>query len=146
VSQRFSAQLNQASQENMTLKNELDQMFRDLSQSSQQLVRASLDILTLKNEPNEFIQENNQLKSKAFMEESLSNKLEGELVAARAVSSRHLVMKLLLNQQLRELRDKNKSLRREVQEARDGAVLESNKLHRKRNSILSNLKDKLQMT
>ena len=79
--------------------------------------------------------------------ESQSKKLEGELLAAREESEKQRASNTVLDQQMKELREENKSLRREVQEARDGAALELeeelNKLRRERDGMLGDLEAKL---
>ena len=85
--------------------------------------------------------------SSARKGESQSKKLEGELVAAREESEKHRASNMVLDQQLKEIRDENRSLRKEVQEARSGAALElegeSNKLRKERDDMLGDLEGKL---
>jgi len=79
--------------------------------------------------------------------ESLSKKLEAELVTAKEESEKQRATNLVLEQQLKELREENKSLRKDVEDAKAGAALESeresNKLKKERDDMLSDLENKL---
>lgn len=79
--------------------------------------------------------------------ESQSKKLEGDLVAAKEESEKQRVANLGLEQQLTELREENKTLNKEVQDAKQGAALdserESNKLRKERDDMLGDLENKL---
>ena len=89
---------------------------------------------------------NDELSS-ARKGESLSKKLEGELVAAKEESEKQRASNLDINQQLKEIKEERKELKKEVAEARAGAALElegeSNKLRRERDDMLSDLESKL---
>ena len=79
--------------------------------------------------------------------ETLSKKLEGELVAAKEESEKQRASNLVLDQQLKELKDERKALKKEVEEARAGAAIElegeSNKLRKERDDMLGDLENKL---
>lgn len=79
--------------------------------------------------------------------ESLSKKLESELVIAKEESEKQRATNLVLEQKLKELREENKSLRKDVEDAKAGAALESeresNKLKKERDDMLSDLENKL---
>lgn len=85
--------------------------------------------------------------SSARRGESRSEKLEGELVAAKEESEKQRASNLVLEQQLKELKDETKSLKKEVEEARAGAAIElegeSNKLRKERDDMLGDLEGKL---
>lgn len=85
--------------------------------------------------------------SSARKGESQSKKLEGELVAAKEESEKQRASNLGLEQQLKELKEENKSLKKEASEARDGAAAElkgeSNKLRKERDDMLGDLESKL---
>ena len=85
--------------------------------------------------------------SSARKGESQSKKLEGELVTVKEESEKQRASNMVLDQQLKLLRDENRSLRKEVQEARAGAALElegeSTKLRKERDDMLSDLEGKL---
>jgi len=85
--------------------------------------------------------------SSARKGETLSKKLEGELVAAKEESEKQRASNLDLNQQLKEIKEERKELKKEVEEARAGAALElegeSNKLRRERDDMLGDLEAKL---
>jgi hypothetical protein len=98
ANQRFSELLDWAYQDNIPLKNKLDKIFGDLRKSSQQLDKAALCNLMLKNVHDLSTQENNQLRSH-----------EEDIMIARAESEKHLVLKMLLDQQLIELRAEKKT-------------------------------------
>ena len=89
---------------------------------------------------------NDELSS-ARKGETLSKKLEGELVAAKEESEKQRASNLDINQQLKEIKEERKELKKEVAEARAGAALElegeSNKLRRERDDMLSDLESKL---
>ncbi len=79
--------------------------------------------------------------------ESQSKKLEADLLAAKEESEKQRAFNIGLEQQVKELKDENKALKKEVQDARAGAALElegeSNKLRRERNDMLEDLENKL---
>ncbi|EJK68131.1 hypothetical protein THAOC_10720 [Thalassiosira oceanica] len=79
--------------------------------------------------------------------ENQSKKLEQELCSAKEESEKQRASNLGLDQQLKELKDENKALKKEVEEARTGAALElegeSNKLRKERDEMLSDLESKL---
>jgi hypothetical protein len=79
--------------------------------------------------------------------ESQSKKLEADLLAAREESEKQRASNIGLEQHVKELRDENKTLKKEVQDARAGAALElegeSNKLRKERNDMLEDLENKL---
>lgn len=79
--------------------------------------------------------------------ESQSKKLEGELMAAKEETEKQRASNMVLDQQLKELKVENKSLKKDVEEARAGAAIElqgeSNKLRRERDDMLSDLEGKL---
>ena len=79
--------------------------------------------------------------------ESQSKKLEGDLVAAKEESEKQRVTNLGLEQQLTELKEENKTLKKEVQDAKQGAALDSeretNKLRKERDDMLGDLENKL---
>mmetsp|Transcript_37651 Transcript_37651/g.81280 ORF Transcript_37651/g.81280 Transcript_37651/m.81280 type:complete len:705 (+) Transcript_37651:160-2274(+) len=85
--------------------------------------------------------------SSAQKGESHSKKLEGELVAAKEESEKQRAANMVLDQELKELKDENKSLKKEVDDARAGAAIElegeSNKLRRERDDMLGDLESKL---
>ena len=85
--------------------------------------------------------------SSARKGESQSKKLEGELVTVKEESEKQRASNMVLDQQLKLLRDENRSLRKEVQEARAGAALElegeSTKLRKERDDMLGDLEGKL---
>ena len=85
--------------------------------------------------------------SSARKGESQSKKLEGELVTVKEESEKQRASNTVLDQQLKLLRDENRSLRKEVQEARAGAALElegeSTKLRKERDDMLGDLEGKL---
>lgn len=85
--------------------------------------------------------------SSARKGESHSKKLEGDLVAAKEESEKQRVTKLGLEQQLSELKEENKILKREAEEAKTAAALESeresNKLRKERDDMLGDLESKL---
>jgi chromosome segregation ATPase len=79
--------------------------------------------------------------------ETLSKKLEGDLVNAKEESEKQRLSNLGLEQQLKELREENKSLKKEVEDAKAGAALESErestKLKKERDDMLGDLESKL---
>ncbi|KAL7516629.1 hypothetical protein ACHAWX_001624 [Stephanocyclus meneghinianus] len=79
--------------------------------------------------------------------ESQSKKLENDLFAAKEESEKQRASNLGLEQELRELREENKTLRKAVEDAKAGAALESekeaNKLRKERDDMLSDLESKL---
>eukprot|EP00804_Cyclotella_cryptica_P010782 CCRYP_008731-RB/>CCRYP_008731-RB protein AED:0.00 eAED:0.00 QI:25/1/1/1/0/0/2/2248/730 len=79
--------------------------------------------------------------------ESQSKKLESDLVAVKEESEKQRASNLGLEQQLRELREENKTLRKSVEDAKAGAALESereaSKLRKERDDMLSDLESKL---
>ena len=85
--------------------------------------------------------------SSARKGESQSKKLEGELMTAKEETEKQRASNMVLEQQLKELKAENKSLKKDVEEARAGAALElqgeSNKLRRERDDMLSDLEGKL---
>jgi hypothetical protein len=85
--------------------------------------------------------------SSARKGESQSKKLEGELMTAKEETEKQRASNMVLDQQLKELKVENKSLKKDVEEARAGAALElqgeSNKLRRERDDMLSDLEGKL---
>lgn len=85
--------------------------------------------------------------SSARKGESQSKKLEGELVTVKEESEKQRASNTVLDQQLKLLRDENRSLRKEVQEARAGAAIElegeSTKLRKERDDMLGDLEGKL---
>lgn len=88
-----------------------------------------------------------EVLSSARKGETLSKKLEGELVSAKEESEKQRASNMVLDQQLKELKDENKHLKKEVSEAREGAAVElageSNKLRKERDDMLSDLEGKL---
>jgi len=82
--------------------------------------------------------------------ESHSKQLEGELFAAKEESEKQRAANMVLDQELKELKDENKSLKKEVGDARAGAAIElegeSNKLRRERDDMLGDLESKLHTT
>jgi hypothetical protein len=85
--------------------------------------------------------------SSARKGESQSKKLEGVLVAAKEESEKQRIANLGLEQQLSELKEENKILKKEAEEAKTGAALESeresNKLRKERDDMLGDLESKL---
>ncbi|KAL7428634.1 hypothetical protein ACHAXH_000880, partial [Discostella pseudostelligera] len=79
--------------------------------------------------------------------ESQSKKLEADLLTAKEESEKQRAANIGLEQQVKELKDANKTLKKEVQDARAGAALElegeSNKLRKERNDMLEDLESKL---
>ena len=79
--------------------------------------------------------------------ESQSKKLESDLVATKEESEKQRASNLGLEQQVKELKEENKSLKKEVGDAKSGAALElegeSNKLRKERDEMLSDLESKL---
>jgi hypothetical protein len=102
----------------------------------QKIVGLEQDIKTLKED-----------LSSARKGESQSKKLEGDLVAAKEESEKQRVTKLGLEQQLNELREENKTLKKEAEDAKAGAAIESeresNKLRKERDDMLGDLESKL---
>ena len=84
--------------------------------------------------------------SSARKGETLSKKLEGELVAAKEESEKQRASNMVLEQQLKELKEEKKSLKKEVEESKSGAALElegeSTKLKRERDDMLGDLESK----
>lgn len=74
--------------------------------------------------------------SSARKGESQSKKLEGELMTAKEETEKQRASNMVLDQQLKELKVENKSLKKDVEEARD-------KLRRERDDMLSDLEGKL---
>ena len=85
--------------------------------------------------------------SSARKGESQSKKLEGELMTAKEETEKQRASNMVLDQQLKELKVENKSLKKDVEEARAGSAIElqveSNKLRRERDDMLSDLEGKL---
>jgi hypothetical protein len=79
--------------------------------------------------------------------ESQSKKLEADLLSAKEEYEKQRASNIGLEQQVKELKDENKALKKEVQDARAGAALElegeSNKLRKERNDMLEDLENKL---
>ncbi|KAK1743230.1 putative TATA element modulatory factor, partial [Skeletonema marinoi] len=79
--------------------------------------------------------------------ESHSKKLESDLVATKEESEKQRASNLGLEQQVKELKEENKSLKKEVEDAKSGAAMElegeSNKLRKERDEMLSDLESKL---
>ena len=85
--------------------------------------------------------------SSARKGESQSKKLESDLVATKEESEKQRASNLGLEQQVKELKEENKSLKKEVEDAKSGAAIElegeSNKLRKERDEMLSDLESKL---
>ena len=85
--------------------------------------------------------------SSARKAEIQSKKLEGELMTAKEETEKQRASNMVLDQQLKELKVENKSLKKDVEEARAGSAIElqveSNKLRRERDDMLSDLEGKL---
>lgn len=79
--------------------------------------------------------------------ESQSKKLESDLLALKEESEKQRASKMGLEQQVKELKEENKLLKKEVEDAKSGAALElegeSNKLRKERDEMLSDLESKL---
>ena len=79
--------------------------------------------------------------------ESQSKKLESDLVASKEEAEKQRASNLGLEQQVKELKEENKSLKQEIEAAKSGAALElegeSNKLRKERDEMLSDLESKL---
>jgi len=79
--------------------------------------------------------------------ESQSKKLESDLLASKEESEKQRASNMGLEQQVKELKEENKSLKKEVEDAKSGAALElqgeSNKLRKERDEMLSDLESKL---
>jgi len=79
--------------------------------------------------------------------ESQSKKLESDLVSIKEESEKQRASNLGLEQQVKELKEENKSLKKEVEDAKSGAAMElegeSNKLRKERDEMLSDLESKL---